>query len=76
MFTIKKVGIRAYWDIETFNKNCPICTRPLIQLDDNDEIAAGKCGHAFHLNCINKWISRKNTCCVCNQRWVFKKKDN
>ena len=74
MFTIKKVGIRAYWDIETFNKNCPICTRPLIQLDDNDEIAAGKCGHAFHLNCITKWISQKNTCCVCNQRWVFKKK--
>jgi len=34
----------------------------------------GRCGHAFHLQCVSKWLtqaSSKNSCPICRQEWEF-----
>ena len=29
----------------------------------------GKCGHAFHYDCISNWTRTRNVCPLCNQKW-------
>jgi len=38
---------------------CSICL-----IEDNDFIKL-KCGHNFHINCINKWLKEKFNCPLC-----------
>ncbi|KAM3128398.1 RING-box protein 1 [Paramecium bursaria] len=37
---------------------------------DDCKIQAGSCNHAFHLHCIERWISNNNTCPLCNKQWT------
>lgn len=39
---------------------CCICYQ-----DDNKIIRKLKCGHEFHLDCIDKWLSNKTICPMC-----------
>lgn len=33
---------------------------------DRDDVAALKtCGHDYHVTCIKKWLSMKNSCPIC-----------
>ena len=57
-----------YWKKTTTKVNCVICR------DDVEEGKLLPCGHrSFHINCINKWLWRRDTCPVCQER-VFRKK--
>merc|ERR1719476_41337 len=43
---------------------CPICFAS--PCDDNeDEMLAPRCGHAFHKECLKSWLKRHPTCPVC-----------
>ncbi|XVE96730.1 hypothetical protein REPUB_Repub02eG0248000 [Reevesia pubescens] len=43
--------------------SCVIC---LEEYKDMDEVGALKtCGHDYHVPCIKKWLSMKNTCPIC-----------
>ncbi|OMO73531.1 Zinc finger, RING-type [Corchorus olitorius] len=43
--------------------NCVIC---LEEYKDRDEVGSLKsCGHDYHVPCIKKWLSMKNTCPIC-----------
>ena len=57
----KTAGSKA----EKCKKSCCIC---LHEMDNSSEkkIMALPCGHIFHEDCINQWISKKPTCPVCN----------
>uniref|UniRef100_A0A7C9DJ44 RING-type domain-containing protein n=1 Tax=Opuntia streptacantha TaxID=393608 RepID=A0A7C9DJ44_OPUST len=49
------------------NKVCTIC------LDEFEPVNVGKqlsCGHVYHLNCIQTWISICNTCPVCRDNII------
>ena len=43
---------------------------------DDSPVVWGKCGHAFHLQCITKWLSGANAeaprCPICRGAWEFK----
>jgi len=45
---------------------------------DDSPVVWGVCGHAFHLQCITKWLSGANTaadgarCPICRGDWEFK----
>lgn len=43
---------------------CAIC---MCDLDPTDYIYNLKCHHVFHLDCLERWYSRRNTCPVCKQ---------
>jgi len=42
---------------------CVICQEPN---DPSGDIRELPCGHEFHFKCIDQWLRRRNTCCVCN----------
>ncbi|XVF80811.1 hypothetical protein PTKIN_Ptkin15bG0105200 [Pterospermum kingtungense] len=43
--------------------SCMICPE---EYKDMDEVGALKtCGHDYHVPCIKKWLSMKNTCPIC-----------
>nr|UXY86773.1 ring-box protein 1 [Cryptomonas paramecium] len=44
------------------------------KLSDYQELLIGKgtCGHIFHLNCIEKWLTRTQTCPLCRKTWFYR----
>jgi hypothetical protein len=41
---------------------CSICYQ-----DDNTIVRRLKCGHEFHLECIDHWLSKKKSCPICRK---------
>ena len=44
---------------------------------DDSPIVLGVCGHAFHIQCIEKWVhqpSSNGTCPICRQHFDFQYK--
>ena len=64
------------------NTECSICknklTEPSITMCNSQQtnfsstctVSLGKCGHAFHTDCINKWNQNVDTCPIDNSTWV------
>lgn len=50
-------------DIE-ISRECAIC---LCDIDDDDFVYNIRCHHAFHLECLEHWYSRRTTCPLCKQ---------
>mmetsp|Transcript_1381 Transcript_1381/g.2242 ORF Transcript_1381/g.2242 Transcript_1381/m.2242 type:complete len:121 (-) Transcript_1381:120-482(-) len=83
-----KVRIKRYHGVckWTWNVNggeedevCGICqsafegTAPGVAYPgDECPVVFGKCSHAFHLICLQKWISgSRNNCPICRREWEF-----
>ena len=72
--TTQKGECTSYFD-EQINESCPICYEPV---EEKEYIYIGKCGHAAHEECLEKWIDtirRKGgnyTCPVCRGQ-VFRR---
>ena len=47
------------------NVICSICSDPLVQTDD---IFYTRCGHVFHLQCLNAWLERSKSCPQCREK--------
>jgi len=43
---------------------CPIC---LGEFGPGDEIKVPRCGHAFHRECLARWLRRRSTCAICRR---------
>ena len=70
---IKKIHLDISWNLDLYNQECAICRNSII--DDNEESVVGVCGHAFHYNCISKWLKgNKKVCPLCNCKWIYKSK--
>ncbi|KAL6069331.1 RING-type domain-containing protein [Balamuthia mandrillaris] len=44
---------------------CPVCQAPV---EEGEWARTLLCGHAFHQQCIDRWLSCKKTCPTCTQR--------
>ncbi|KAD6794518.1 hypothetical protein E3N88_05414 [Mikania micrantha] len=42
--------------------SCVICQT---NYDDQEQIGVLDCGHEYHVECVKKWLTMKNTCPVC-----------
>ena len=49
-------------NIESNNKNCPICLNEFMIGEKESSLP---CLHCFHSNCIEKWLKRSKFCPVC-----------
>ncbi|KAH0785780.1 putative Ring-box protein [Histomonas meleagridis] len=61
--------------------DCSFCRMPLhgpcaddtaLGLTDPCPTQEGKCGHIFHIHCLDKWIKTMSNCPLCSSRWVPK----
>lgn len=43
--------------------NCVICLEEYKEMDDVGSLK--NCGHEYHVSCIKKWLSMKNSCPIC-----------
>ncbi|KAF8073474.1 hypothetical protein FPV67DRAFT_749065 [Lyophyllum atratum] len=70
--TIKSTQLEQYEREEKISSNCT--ERCLICLDDyqpEDDIRVMKCRHAFHQNCVDKWLETgRNNCPACRSTGV------
>lgn len=48
-------------------------TQPVVAINDINFIAFGKCGHTFHIDCIEKWLYENQKCPLCARIWFYDK---
>lgn len=46
--------------LNTTGDTCAIC---IDVIDDDDEIRGLSCGHAFHVSCLDPWLTSRRACC-------------
>ena len=75
-----KVAPKLFWEWDLpYGNDCAICRKSIMELSakapDRSTCAPviGKCGHAFHKDCIKEWIKNRNhKCPICKKRWEIK----
>lgn len=69
----------ATWSFDLRVETCTICRNHIMDLCiecQNDtkngkcNVVWGKCGHAFHKHCIDRWLNTKHVCPLDTQVWV------
>lgn len=78
---LKRFHAVAAWSWNANDHVCGICQSPFegvcpgVKYPGEDcPVVWGKCGHAFHLQCVSKWLGQaasKNSCPICRQEWEF-----
>jgi len=73
----------AFWSYDLCPDTCAICRNALLEPSieflacpsNNNEngisIGHGECNHAFHMDCIQRWLKRRESCPLCNRPWEF-----
>jgi anaphase-promoting complex subunit 11 len=71
----------AAWTWNAGDDVCGICRMPFDGCPpdgkfpgDDSPVVWGVCAHAFHLQCISKWLNSDNEqrCPICRSAWEFK----
>ncbi len=57
---IEKIEVK--YDNNFYDKECTICLEGFVE---NELLYKLKCHHYYHKNCIDDWLSKKNTCPLC-----------
>jgi hypothetical protein len=81
LFKINNINMISSWGYNlSMNTECTICR---CNLNENSLFSQEKgidsdiidniCGHYYHVECINPWILKYNTCPLCAALWVKKK---
>lgn len=70
---------RAATKVIDFGGKCVICQDPLDaedntisaeSLQEDKDIRVLPCGHEYHFECIARWLSQSNACCVCQSQVI------
>lgn len=70
---------RWTWNAGSDDEVCGICqsafegVAPGVKYPgDECPVVFGKCGHAFHLQCVATWLnSSRQTCPICRREWEY-----
>ena len=75
---IKQIHAVATWTWAANDDVCGICQNPLDGCapssefpGDDSPVVWGACSHAFHLECVTRWLQSNNTCPMCRREWQF-----
>lgn len=76
---LKRFHAVAKWTWNANDDVCGICqsafegVAPGVKFPgDECPVVWGKCGHAFHLQCVSTWLNgSRNTCPICRSEWEF-----
>lgn len=52
---------------EAIKKQCSTCTICQEELKISEQVKKLRCGHLYHGDCIDPWLSARNTCPVCRE---------
>ena len=68
---VKEINWVTSWQYKCINRECPIC-RSELEINSNNQVSIGTCGHGFHSKCLDDWYKQMNkkSCPVCNKHWV------
>lgn len=78
IFTVKHFSPVATYSYNVANDICTICRNDLMapsktqEASDDNHSVMGKCQHAFHSKCINKWLQQtkgQGVCPTCSTTW-------
>jgi hypothetical protein len=81
-FQINKINLISSWGYKlSSNIDCTICrcslnTNSIYNDDVNYEsiVIEGICGHSYHEECINKWITNNiKHCPICSNKWALRR---
>ena len=84
-FEIVRWNAVGTWAWSVCTESCAICrnelTDPSINYQTNPtsinetglSVAFGVCGHAFHLDCIQRWLKAHDKCPICAKEWDITK---
>ena len=66
---IKTLTVSGVCHVHENSPECSICYEKI----NKTNIYESKCNHSFHVNCIEKWLERYNTCPLCREDLPHKK---
>mmetsp|Transcript_10605 Transcript_10605/g.65411 ORF Transcript_10605/g.65411 Transcript_10605/m.65411 type:complete len:96 (+) Transcript_10605:156-443(+) len=78
---VRKWRAVGCWTWNAGDDVCGICRAPYDACPpeakfpgDDSPVVWGQCTHAFHLQCINKWLGSQaeQKCPICRRDWEFK----
>jgi len=80
---VKQWHAVSVWTWDAGDDVCGICRNPFDGCPpeakhpgDDSPVVWGTCGHAFHLQCVTKWLSSQaqteQRCPICRRNWEFK----
>lgn len=80
---VKQWHAVGVWTWDAGDDVCGICRNPFDGCPpeckhpgDDSPVVWGTCGHAFHLQCITKWLGAQaqteQRCPICRRAWEFK----
>lgn len=64
---VHAVGV---WNWNVKNDTCAICHMGLH--NSSNAVKVSTCGHAYHADCIQPWLEKRNVCPLCMAPWSEK----
>lgn len=75
---VKKIKIINGWLWNVKERQCVICQQDFEMMCVNCKHpidckpCIGKCGHIYHLHCIEEWTTNNKVCPYCRKDWSLK----